>query len=86
MGTHIDLGKSAVRNDKPVFIHFFNPDCPCSRFNVPHVSGLIRKYGDKIDFKIVVLNKEKDFTVTEIQNKFDYIWGYLPNHTLDRSF
>jgi hypothetical protein len=71
VGTHIDLGKSAVRNDKPVFIHFFNPDCPCSRFNVPHVSGLIRKYGDKIDFKIVVLNKEKDFTVTEIQNKFD---------------
>ncbi|MDR6845687.1 thioredoxin fold domain-containing protein [Flavobacterium granuli] len=70
MGTHIDLGKRDVKKDKPVFIHFFNPDCPCSRFNVPHVSELIKKYGDKIDFKIVVLNKEKDFTVAEIQNKF----------------
>jgi thiol-disulfide isomerase/thioredoxin len=71
MGTHIDLGKRVTIKNKPVFIHFFNPDCPCSRFNVPHVSGLIKKYGDKIDFKIVVLNKEKNFTIEEIQNKFD---------------
>ena len=73
MGTHIDLGKRVAIKNKPVFIHFFNPDCPCSRFNVPHVSGLIKKYGDKIDFNIVVLNKEKDFTITEIQNKFDAV-------------
>lgn len=71
MGTPIDLGKMTAVKDKPVFIHFFNPDCPCSRFNVPHVSGLIKKYGDKIDFNIVVLNKEKNFTVAEIQQKFD---------------
>jgi hypothetical protein len=34
------------------------------------VSGLIKKYGDKIDFNIVVLNKEKNFTIAEIQEKF----------------
>jgi len=71
MGTHIDFGKRVTTKNKPVFIHFFNPDCPCSRFNVPHVNELIKKYGDKIDFKIVVLNKEKNYTVGEIQNKFD---------------
>lgn len=71
MGTYIDFGKRLVTKNKPVFIHFFNPDCPCSRFNVPHVSGLIKKYGDKIDFNIVVLNKEKNYTVAEIQDKFD---------------
>lgn len=70
IGTHIDLEKNTSKKSKPVFIHFFNPDCPCSRFNVPHVSGLIKKYGDKIDFNIVVLNKEKKFTVAEIQSKF----------------
>jgi hypothetical protein len=70
MGSTIDLGKWGLVKNKAVFIHFFNPDCPCSRFNVPHVSGLIKKYGDKIDFKIVVLNKEKYFTVEEIQEKF----------------
>ncbi|MDR7209404.1 thioredoxin fold domain-containing protein [Flavobacterium piscis] len=71
-GTRINLGKDVVSAlNKPTFIHFFNPDCPCSRFNVPHVSGLIKKYGDKINFKVVVLNKNKDFTTEEIQNKFN---------------
>lgn len=71
IGEQIDFGKSIKFENKPVFIHFFNPDCPCSRFNVPHVSNLIEKYGKEIDFKIVVLNTEKDFTVDDIQNKFD---------------
>lgn len=70
MGSRVDL-KCCVSGGKPIFIHFFNPDCPCSRFNVPHVTGLIKKYGDRINFKIVVLNKEKTFTIAEIQNKFD---------------
>jgi len=71
MGSKIDLGKCCVMDNKPVFVHFFNPDCPCSRFNVPHVTGLIKKYGDRIHFKIVVLNKQKNFTIEEIQKKFD---------------
>nr|WP_315197492.1 AhpC/TSA family protein [uncultured Flavobacterium sp.] len=71
MGTYIDFGKSVAVKNKPIFIHFFNPDCPCSRFNVPHISELIKKYGDKIDFNIVVLNKEKNYSVAEIQSKFD---------------
>lgn len=70
MGSKIDL-KCCVTDSRPIFIHFFNPDCPCSRFNIPHVSGLIKKYGDRINFKIVVLNKEKSFTIDEIQKKFD---------------
>ena len=70
MGSKVDL-KCCVTDQRPVFIHFFNPNCPCSRFNVPHVRGLIKKYGDKINFKIVVLNKERTFTIEEIQNKFD---------------
>ena len=71
MGSTIDLGKCWLTNNKPVFIHFFNPECPCSRFNIPHVSGLIKKYGDRINFKIVVLNQQKDFSIAAIQKKFD---------------
>ncbi|MFQ6599763.1 peroxiredoxin family protein [Flavobacterium sp. C3NV] len=70
MGSKIEL-KCCVTDTRPIFLHFFNPDCPCSRFNIPHVSGLIKKYGDQINFKIVVLNKQKDFTIKEIQKKFD---------------
>lgn len=71
MGSKIDLNQCYAYDNKPIFIHFFNPDCPCSRFNVPHVISLIKKYGSKINFKIVVLNKNKNFTIEEIQQKFD---------------
>ncbi|MES1226908.1 MAG: AhpC/TSA family protein, partial [Bacteroidota bacterium] len=36
-GQRIDaVGKFNFDNSRPLFIHFFNPDCPCSRFNVAH--------------------------------------------------
>src|SRR5882762_8640971 len=38
---------------KPVFLHFFNPDCPCSRFNMPHFRELVKKYGDRVTFVAV---------------------------------
>jgi thiol-disulfide isomerase/thioredoxin len=70
-GTFVDLDrKLPVPGDKPVFLHFFNPDCPCSRFNIPYFKSLARKYGDKISFAIVVLNN-KAYTAKEIQSKFD---------------
>jgi len=58
------------KDDKPVFLHFFNPNCPCSKFNVPHFKSLVAKYGDEVNFAIVVMSKEK-FAVKEIQEKFD---------------
>jgi hypothetical protein len=70
MGSKIELGPCCAFDNKPIFIHFYNPECPCSRFNVPHVSDLIKKYGDQVNFKIVVLNKQKSFTIDEIQEKF----------------
>jgi thiol-disulfide isomerase/thioredoxin len=70
-GTAINLGgKLAIPGDKPVFIHFFNPDCPCSRFNIPYFKSLAKKYRDKISFAIVVMNN-RDYTAKDIQNKFD---------------
>ncbi|HMG15973.1 MAG TPA: redoxin domain-containing protein [Saprospiraceae bacterium] len=71
-GEHINLqDKISNVNNKPAFIHFFNPACPCSRFNIPHIQSLVRKYGDKINFSIVVLSKDSKYTVKEIQEKFD---------------
>lgn len=37
-----------------VFLHFFNPDCPCSRFNRKYVNQLIFQYKDQIKFKVVI--------------------------------
>ena len=71
IGTHIDLtNKLKAESGKPVFIHFFNPDCPCSKFNVPHFQSLIKKYGNEFTFAVVVFTKNKDYTAQTIRDKF----------------
>ena len=61
---------NTIAGDKPLFLHFFNPDCPCSRFNITHVRDLIRKYGSKTNFKLVLVTN-KQYTASEIQERFD---------------
>jgi hypothetical protein len=56
-------------NTKPLFLHFFNPDCPCSKFNVAHFISLVTEYDSKANFAIVVMSK-KTYTAREIQDKF----------------
>jgi hypothetical protein len=59
-----------TRPGKPLFLHFFNPDCPCSKFNMPHFRSLAKQYGAQAEFAIVVLSRKK-YTVKEIQKRFD---------------
>lgn len=55
---------------KPIFLHFFNPDCPCSRFNMPQFRALVQQYGDQVNFAIVVMSP-KIFTAAQLQKKFN---------------
>jgi hypothetical protein len=70
-GEYINLS-SKLKSDpeKAIFLHFFNPGCPCSRFNIAHFKSLVKQYDNKINFAIVVMSN-KDYTSEEIQNKFD---------------
>jgi hypothetical protein len=70
-GSTIDFRvKFAPDNGKPLFLHFFNPDCPCSRFNIRHFKSLVKQYGKEVNFGIVVVNNNA-YTAKEIQDKFD---------------
>jgi len=70
-GAPVDMvRKLAPKNGKPLFLHFFNPACPCSRFNIPHVQSLVKQYGGQINFAIVVIS-DKHYTEEDIQKKFD---------------
>ncbi|HMH23062.1 MAG TPA: thioredoxin fold domain-containing protein [Puia sp.] len=70
-GQMIDLGaRLNTGNQKPLFLHFFNPDCPCSRFNIAHFKTLVTQYGKDANFMIVVMSKES-YTVKDIQEKFE---------------
>ena len=58
------------QNDKPLFLHFFNPDCPCSRFNITHFKSLVKEYGSKINFAVVALTEKGRYTAQGIKRKF----------------
>ena len=68
-GTVIDLRVKFQSPDKPLFLHFFNPDCPCSRFNIAHFKALVTQYGKEVDFGVVVLTA-RNYTAGQIQAKF----------------
>ena len=70
-GSAINLvSKLDSDNNKPVFLHFFNPGCPCSRFNITHFKSLVKQYNDQVNFAVVVMSNKK-YTDKEIQTKFD---------------
>jgi peroxiredoxin len=56
--------------NEPVFLHFFNPDCPCSRFNISHFKTLAAAYADKISFAVVVITKDKTYTEAGLKKKY----------------
>jgi hypothetical protein len=43
---------------KPKLLHFFSPECPCSRFNLKHFLSLDKKYGDAIEFYVVIADRK----------------------------
>lgn len=70
-GTTINVThKLPVKTAQPVFLHFYNPDCPCSRFNIPHFNSLVKQYGNEIQFIIVPVTQKK-LTAADVLKKFD---------------
>ena len=61
---------------KPLLLHFFNPDCPCSRFNVPHFRELVKQFGQKVGFAVVLMT-DKEYSPDDIRRGFD-LPGNIP--------
>ncbi|MFM1872576.1 MAG: hypothetical protein RL398_1998 [Planctomycetota bacterium] len=59
----IDAALAALgvaQDRRPTLLHFYNPDCPCSRFNRDHLQSLVRKYGERVRFVAVVESPQPD--------------------------
>lgn len=53
LGAPLQLELLRAHAGRPVLLHFFNPDCPCSRFNQPHLRSLFETWKDRVDFVVV---------------------------------
>ncbi len=65
---HLDLHRAP--SSRPLLLHFFNPACPCSKFNIRHFKKLAKQYGGKADFIIVAITANRDYTESSIQKMF----------------
>jgi hypothetical protein len=72
------------QNNKPIFLHFFNPDCPCSRFNIDQFKALVKTYHNQVNFALVLMTS-KPFTSKEIQNRFGITVPIVSDSTLATS-
>jgi hypothetical protein len=59
VGARLDLPETvsarwARQSERPLYLHFFNPDCPCSRFNQDHVRDLIRAHRGHVTIIAVI--------------------------------
>ena len=57
--------------DRPLLIHFYNPFCPCSKFNFKEFKKITSDYKGKMDFLLVAqTDKDVPNLKSEISNKF----------------
>lgn len=56
---------------KPTFLHFFNPDCPCSRFNINEFKSLVQDYKEEMNF-VVVLMTDEDYDAEAVKKRFGF--------------
>ena len=70
VGKNIKLPQEITKNNsRPLLLHFFNPACPCSKFNMKYFRSLVKQYGNKTDFAVVVMSSN-NYTAKDIQEKF----------------
>lgn len=48
IGEKVPLPPAIGDSQLPTLLHFFNPDCPCSRFNLDHIRQIIAKYAGQV--------------------------------------
>jgi hypothetical protein len=57
--------------NRPLFLHFHNMECPCSRFNISELEDLIAAYRDRVDFRVILITNGDTETKQEFENKYD---------------
>src|SRR5262245_17969949 len=70
IGERIDLGTElALKAGQPAFLHFFNFDCPCSRFNMQEFERMAHQYKESIAFYVVIQSDDED-AVEQFNDKY----------------
>ncbi|MEQ9169223.1 MAG: redoxin domain-containing protein [Fulvivirga sp.] len=68
-GDSVDIQYSAAQ---PTYYHFYNYDCPCSRFNIKEFQSLVNKYKNEVKFYAVIETEDiSSDDVNDFLEKYD---------------
>jgi peroxiredoxin len=70
IGSRVDISSLKISTEKSTVLHFFNPDCPCSKFNMKDFESLSKKYRDHINF-YVILQSDDDNAEREFKTRYE---------------
>jgi len=70
LGERIDLSTFHISAGRVAMLHFFNPDCPCSRFNMMEFERIASKYRDRADVYVVLQSSDNGDAET-FRTKYD---------------
>jgi hypothetical protein len=71
IGDNVDLKQDLkTGGNKITLLHFFNPECPCSRFNMQEFESMARSHKNDVAFYVVLQSEDED-AVERFQNKYD---------------
>jgi len=66
------LSSLGLEADEQVFIHFYNFDCPCSRFNIKEFQNLVIQYSSEVKFLAVLETVDKgNDEIQAFRDKYD---------------
>src|SRR5688572_14413568 len=79
-GEKIELPAELARSlsgggGKPMLLHFFNPGCPCSKFNLDHVRDLVSEFKGRVHLVAVLQGDDS----AEVQKKFSSLGLGIPS-------
>lgn len=69
IGSQVDIEPLITQGEKPMLLHFFNPNCPCSKFNIKEFFDLEKEYGKDIDLAII-LESELEADVDQFKKTY----------------
>jgi len=71
VGEKVDLSKDLnIDSGRATVLHFFNADCPCSRFNMDEFERLEHQYRNTVQF-FVIIQSDNWKDVEKFQNKYE---------------
>lgn len=71
-------GLSEAPATRPVLLHFFNPECSCSRFNLDHLHDLQRQFADRVTFVAVVQSRDSSANERATRERVDELGLGMP--------